>query len=409
MTRRMTERRTASLGALLATIGPISMSLYTPAMPELVHAFATTESAIKLTLSLYFCGFAFAQLVAGPLADAFGRRTATVIFLAIYLVGSLSAAFAPSIEWLLAGRLIQGIGASVGITVARAIVRDQFIGAEAARIMNLVGIMLAIGPAMAPTIGGLTLAAFGWSSIFFLMVGFGLLSCLTITVFMKETIVPNRRRAAPGPLVAAYWELLRDSRFVASALVMGGAVGALYAQSTMLPFILIEKVGLTPTQFGMGMLMQSGSYFTGSVALRYFSRRYGGSLSVRTGLGFIGAGSLIMALSVAYVPPSFLSIMLPVAFYTFGIAFVTPHMTTAGMYPFPHIAGSASALMGFVQMGSGFAAGMLAAAIGIPLTSFGTIIPSMGLMAIASYVWFLTSVRKAERQAASEAAAAIGE
>src|SRR5690606_21264705 len=143
---RMSESRTSMLGALLATLGPISMSLYTPAMPELVEAFGTTQSAIKLTLSLYFAGFAFAQLLAGPFSDAFGRRLATLVFLGSYLVGGLLCAAAGSVEMLLAGRLVQGIGASVGMTVARAIGRDQFGGEESTRIMNLIGIMLAIGP-----------------------------------------------------------------------------------------------------------------------------------------------------------------------------------------------------------------------------------------------------------------------
>ncbi|MBD9374770.1 multidrug effflux MFS transporter [Rhizobium sp. ARZ01] len=400
--QRMTERRTTLIGALLTSLGPISMSLYTPAMPTLVHAFGTTESTIKLTLSFYFGGFALAQLLAGPLADAFGRRVATLLFLSIYLAGSLAAAFAPSVEWLLAGRLIQGVGASVGVTVSRAIVRDQFIGGEAARIMNLIGIMLAIGPAMAPTIGGFALAAFGWTSIFFLMVGFGLASCLLVYFCLCETIVPDPRRALPRPLVSAYFELARDARFVAAAFVMAGAVGALYAQATMLPFIMIEKIGLTPTQFGLSMIMQSGSYFFGSIALRYFSRRFGGSYSVWSGLVLIGTGSLMMAASVHVLPPSFWSIMLPVAIYTFGIAFVSPQMTTAGMYPFPHIAGSASALIGFIQMGSGFLGGLVAAMIGIPLLSFGTVIPTMGLISVLSYLWFLFASRRADWKAAKD-------
>ncbi len=111
--QRMSERRTSLIGALLTTIGPVSMAIYTPAMPELVHAFGTSDAAIKLSLSLYFFGFAFAQLLAGPFSDAFGRRIATLSFLGIYLLGSLFAAFAPSVELLLAGRLVQGIGASV--------------------------------------------------------------------------------------------------------------------------------------------------------------------------------------------------------------------------------------------------------------------------------------------------------
>lgn len=383
------------LGALLVTIGPISMSIYTPAMPALVGAFGTTDAAIKLTLSLYFAGFSIAQLLAGPLSDAFGRRAATLVFVGIYMVGSLLSAFAPGIEWLLAGRLIQGIGASVGITVARAIVRDQFTGADASRIMNLIGIMIAIGPAIAPTLGGLALAAFGWRSVFFLLIGFGLLVCLSVLVFMRETGAPDRRRALPGPLLQAYGELVREPRFVSASLVLGGSIGALYAQATMLPFILIKLVGLSPTAFGLGMLMQSGSYFLGSVVLRMTAARLGGDGSVRVGLTLLGLSGVMIALSVTFVAPSYLSIMGPVAFLAFGLAFLTPHMTTSGLFPFPHIAGSASAMMGFIQMGGGFTGGLMASLVGAPLLAFGTIIPAMALIAIISYLWFLRATRRA--------------
>src|SRR5690349_10464454 len=113
---RMSETRTSVIGAFLVALGPISMALYTPAMPELVHAFHTQESMIKLTLSLYFGGFACAQVVSGTLSDAFGRRPVTIGFMVIYLIGSLLSAFAPSVEVLIAGRLIQGVGASAGMT-----------------------------------------------------------------------------------------------------------------------------------------------------------------------------------------------------------------------------------------------------------------------------------------------------
>ena len=158
---RMSEFRTSLIGAMLVAIGPISMALYTPAMPELVRAFNTTEPMIKLTLSLYFGGFAVAQLLAGTLSDAFGRRKVTIAFMMIYLIGSAMAAFAPTVGVLLAGRLIQGMGAAAGMTVSRAIVRDQFTGNKAAGIMNLIGMLLAIGPAFSPTIGAVMLGLFG--------------------------------------------------------------------------------------------------------------------------------------------------------------------------------------------------------------------------------------------------------
>ncbi|WLR92278.1 multidrug effflux MFS transporter [Shinella zoogloeoides] len=389
MTRaRMSERRTSIISAFLVALGPVSMALYTPAMPELVHAFGSTESAIKLTLSLYFAGFALAQLVSGTMSDVLGRRKTTLIFMAVYLAGSLMAAFAPTVGVLLAGRLVQGIGASVGMTVSRAIVRDQFIGTEAARIMNMVGMMLAIGPAVSPTLGGFALGLFGWQSIFFLMVGFALAACGAVYFCMAETTTPDRTKGHIGPILRGYGELATSSRFVSATLVMAGAVGALYGQATMLPFVLIDRVGLTPTQFGVGMLMQSGFFFAGTVVVRLLMRKMTPARIVFPGLCFIGIGSILIALASHMMEPTFLSVMGPVGIYAFGIAFVMPYMMTAAMEPFPHIAGSASAAMGFIQMGSGFIAGLIAAAIGLPLFAFGTIIPAMGLMAILSYAWY---------------------
>lgn len=391
----MSERRTSLIGALLTTIGPVSMAVYTPAMPQLVRAFETTDSAIKLSLSIYFGGFAVAQLLAGPVSDAFGRRKATLVFLAIYILGSLIAAFAPTVDFLLAGRLIQGIGASVGVTVSRAIVRDQFNGAEAARILNMIGIMLAVGPAAGPTLGGLALALSGWQAIFFLMVVFGIGTSLTISLLMAETTTPDRALLRPDRLARAYATLISDPRVLFSALVLGGCIGALYAQSTMLPFVLINHVGLTPSQFGFGMLMQSGFFFSGSVALRLLARRLGERGALLVGLLLVGIGGAAIALSVEFVEPSFLSIMGPVAVCSFGIAFVSPYITTAGLAPHPEIAGSAAALIGFIQMASGFLGGVAAAMIGDPLTAFGTVIPAMEFLSIAAYLAFLWARRRA--------------
>jgi Bcr/CflA subfamily drug resistance transporter len=382
----MTERRTTVIGALLTAIGPVSMAVYTPAMPELVRAFGTTESAIKLSLSLYFGGFALAQLLAGPVSDAYGRKKASIAFLTIYVLGSLIAAMAIDVDWILAGRLIQGIGASVGVTVARAAVRDQFLGIQAARIMNMIGIILAIGPALGPTIGGLALSAFGWQSIFLLMIAFGASALLTCIFALKETAIPDRSRLQPVTLVKTYAGLITDLRFLFPSLILGGSIGALYAQGTMLPFVMIDVVGLSPTQFGLGMLAQTGSYLAGSITLRMISGRVSGPAAVAIGIGFCGTGGFLMLLSVHLLDPTFLSIMVPVGICTFGIAFLTPHVVTSGLAAFPKVAGSASALMGFIQMGGGFLGGLVAASFANPLTSFGTIIPVMEFTAVAAYL-----------------------
>jgi DHA1 family bicyclomycin/chloramphenicol resistance-like MFS transporter len=392
--KRMTLRRTALLGALLTAIGPISLGIYTPAMPTLADAFMTTDSAIKVSLAVYFAGFSLSQLIAGPSADALGRRKASVIFLLIYLLGSLIAVFAPTIEALLVGRLLQGIGASIGVTVARAIVRDQFTGQDSASILNLTGTLMAVGPAVAPTLGGLLLAAFGWQSIFVALFLMAAGSLGTILLLLVETTVPDLNKLVPSTVVRNYRTLLGDRSFLLTCIIMAGTTGALFAQASMLSFILIHDVGLTPTQFGVTMLMQSGAYFIGTICCRYAMKRITGETCATIGVICSGIGGLLIVLSVAMLEPSILSIMVPVAISTFGIAFVTPYILTASMLSFPHIAGSASAFIVFIQMGAGFLAGVLAALIGNPLLAFGIIIPAMSASAVLAYIGFVPTTKR---------------
>jgi DHA1 family bicyclomycin/chloramphenicol resistance-like MFS transporter len=384
----MSERRVGLIGALLVAVGPVSMALFTPAMPELVQAFGTTEAAVKMTLSLYFAGFAFAQLFCGPLSDGFGRKPITLVFMGIYLLASVLALLAPTIEALIAARFLQGVGSAVGVAIARAIVRDLFTSERSARIMNLIGLILGIGPAFAPTLGGITMELFGWHAIFVLMIIFGIVIVAAAQLWLVETVRRDLSRIRPRELIRSYRTLFGDGYFMSSSLVLAGAIGALYTQATVLPFILMSRVGLTPTEYGFGMLMQSGMFFAGSLVVRSLMGRVGAYRLVPVGLACIAMGSVGMAILLRVVEPTFLTVMGPVAFYAFGIAFVMPAMSTASLAPYPLIAGAAASLSGFLQMGGGLAGGLLIALFANPVTAMATVIPLMGLMAILSWlIW----------------------
>jgi DHA1 family bicyclomycin/chloramphenicol resistance-like MFS transporter len=376
----MSERRVSLIGAMLVAIGPVSMALYTPAMPEIVRAFGTTESAVKMTLTLYFGGFAFAQLIAGPLSDALGRRPIAFAFMGIYCAASLVALMAPSVEVLMAARFVQGVGASAGVAISRAVVRDLFEGEKSSRIMNLIGIILAVGPALAPTLGGALLVLAGWRSIFAAMAIAGLALVAVVGFGLRETVVPDRARLNPRALAGAYRQVLGNRRFLAAAGVNAGAAGTLFAQATFLPFILMDRVGMSPTAFGLGMLMQSGCFFAGSLTVRRLMDRHGAAALVMPGLVLIAVGCMGL-LPLLVWEPSFLRVMGPVAVFAFGVPFVMPAMTTAALQPFPAQAGAASAMMGFMQMGNGLLVGTLGALIGDPVLAMGLLIPCCGVVA----------------------------
>lgn len=383
----MTTTRTAAIGGLLIALGSTSMALYTPAMPTLVAAFATTMAMVKTTLTAYFAGFALTQLVCGPLSDAYGRRPIAFAFLGIYVAGSLAAMLASSIEILVAARFLQGVGAAVGIAVSRAIVRDLFTGAESAKVMNTIGIALAIGPAIAPTLGGLILEFANWHALFIVMAVVGVAALAVVQFALPET---NAHRdpghAHPRRVVATYGRLLRDRRFLVPAVTMGTSVGTIYTLGTLLPFVLIGRVGMNPMHFGLGMLAQTGSYFVGGLVARQLLRHHPADRLVMPGLILAFAGAAATLLLDGWIAPSYAAVMIPVGVFAFAVALILPALTTSAMAPFAEVAGSASALMGFIQMGGGFLGGLAGALFADPVTAFATVFPAMLALALATQV-----------------------
>jgi len=294
--------------------------------------------------------------------------------------------FSGSIEVLLAARFLQGVGSAVGVTVSRAIVRDLFTHEASARVMNLIGIVIAIGPAISPTLGGFTMEFFGWHAIFVVMVILGLLVVLMALFVIKETVARDLSRIRPRELVRSYRTLLTSRHFIYASLGVGGTTGALYTAATILPFILMGRVGMSATHFGMGLLLQTGSYLAGGLLFRRLMTFYNPRLLAMAGyLAIVIAGSIIIVL-LSFLEPSYLLVMAPMALFAFGIALVMPVMTSAGMAPFPGMAGAASALMGFFQMGGGLVGGAIAALMGDPLVAFATLIPTMGFIATGSFL-----------------------
>ena len=403
----MSVRRTTLIGAVLVALGPTSMALYTPAMPQLVEAFATTPAVVKMTLTAYFAGFAFSQLVAGPVADAYGRRLSSLLFIAIYILGSVGAALAQTVDLLIVARLVQGVGAAIGITISRAIVRDLYPGDRGARILNLIGIILAIAPAMSPAIGGITIAIAGWHAVFVLMILLGLASGSTALFALKETIVPDPSRLRPVAIGRAYASILKNREFVSATAVVAGGIGTFFAMAPMLPFALIDTVGLTPTEFGFAMLFQSGTFLAGSLAFRLLMRWLTPRQLVVPGLGFIVAGSISLAIAPHLLGASLLTIMLPVALIAFGIGLKMPFMMMAGLRPFPHIAGQAAAMTGFLQIGAGLVGATVGGWVGSPVLAVSTVIPAMGLIAATAYFVYRRESAKALRMENGAAAAPV--
>ncbi|MFO1117521.1 MAG: multidrug effflux MFS transporter [Beijerinckiaceae bacterium] len=381
------ERRTSLLSALMIALGPLSLALYTPALPTLVSTFATTEAAVKASLTIYFLGFCLAQLVAGPLSDAYGRRPVALAFFSIYFLGSLIALLAPTILVLQTGRALQGVGAAAGIATSRAIVRDLFVGQTSARIMNRIGLLVGLVPAFSPAVGSLLLTFADWRSIFVLMFVYAVVVVSIVYLLMPETNhTIDRALARPGRIAANYLTLLTDRRFVGPAALMGLVLGGIYTLPSLLPFVLIERLGLTPIQYALVMVIQTAALVAGNLLVGRLLRRINARRLVPYGIVIIALSGAGFAMARAFATPHLLSFMLPAMLWVFGLPFVTPGTMTSALSHFPRIAGAASSLIGFMQMGGGFLGSALAAAIfGDPVGAVSTLLPIIALLAGLSY------------------------
>lgn len=380
----MSGARTALIGGLMVAAGPLSISMYGPALPTIVAELGTSDAMGKLSLSVYFGAFALSQLVCGPLSDSHGRKPVTIGFFVLYILGSLIAAAGPSIEWLLVGRMLQGVGVSVGVALSRAMVRDQFVGRQAISILTLINLILTVAPAVAPTLGSLWLEVGSWHGLFLMMAGYGALIIVLTLVAARETHPRDKWvRFSPRTVLGHYLRLLVSPDFLMPALILALAFGGFYAFAALLPFVLIDEIGLPPLHFAFVMLIQTGSFIAGNVLAGLFARRLDGTMMVRVGLALLILAGLGFAVGLRLFPGSVVAVMLPVGFWMLALAFIGPSTTAAAMAGFGAIAGAAGAMTGFFQIGGGFVGSVLASLI-FPSASDSlmTLVPLMALAAL---------------------------
>lgn len=348
----MSDRRTIVLSAMMVTVGPISMALLTPAMPQMKVDFGTSDGAIAHTLTLYLLGFAMGQLIVGPLADRFGRRPIAVVFAAIYLAASLFALFAQSLETLLMTRLLQGIGVSSGMVISRAMVRDAYAGQNAVRLYSTIAICNAIVPMLSPGIGAVTTEYLGWHALFAGMVAAGVTLLIMILLFQRETLAPENRSLSirPEQMLATYRMLLSDRAFLIPAATMGTAIGAIYIVSVLMPFILIGQIGLSSPMFGLIMGLQTLSYIVGATIYNRVHSRLSRPALLRVAFILFALALLMLSFLYRIAPLSVMSYIIPIMLWVAGNSFAIPGLTSSALEKFPDKAGAASALLGFIQI-----------------------------------------------------------
>lgn len=382
----MSERRVALLGALLAGLGPLSLALFTPAMPVIAEVFETSPAIVQQTLSVYFAGFAVAQLVSGPLADRFGRKVVVQVFLLTYVVGSIGSLLAPTIQVMIWFRLLQGCGAAAGLVMSRAIVRDLFADEASARVLNVINILLGVAPAIAPAIGSATMLFGGWEGPFALMLGLGLLSLAAMQFALAETLPRQVKAVASRNPVRDYLAIMRNPTFTWPALSAAAAVATFYTQSTVLSFVVMGQLGYDAGTFGLLMLVVSSGYFFGSILARFLMRWLGALGLVPLGLGILLISTCAMAGLLLLMPPNLASLTIPVTLMMLANALLLPGLYAACLSPFRDMAGAAAAISGFLTMGAGLIGSLLVSLFPSPSAGLAVIEPILAIIGCATFI-----------------------
>lgn len=352
MTARHLHRDSRWLLALLAAmvaLGPLSVDMYLPAMPTMMQAFDTSISKMQLTLSSYLTGFALFHLACGPLADRFGRKPILAGGTVLFVIACLGCSRSSSVDELLFFRFLQGVGACVGPTLARAVVRDLFGPVGAARALSLIAMLMALAPAIAPTLGGMLLVVLPWQSLFFFLAAYGVSMILLIHRFLPESL-PQRQSLHPLTILRNFGQLIVDPFFltvtVASALVYAGLIAYLACSS----FVYIDMLGVPVQFFGPIFLGSVAGYMGGSALSARLSRQWDSEQIMQRGVIMAATSAGLLLVGHSLWPTSVLALMLPMAAYSTAMGLVLPHAMAIALRPFPHIAGTASALLGFIQM-----------------------------------------------------------
>ncbi|MGK9169419.1 multidrug effflux MFS transporter [Inquilinus limosus] len=346
---------------LLTGFGPMSTDLYLPSLPALVTAFGSDVATVQLTLSVFLVGFAVAQLVYGPVSDRFGRRPAILAGVVLFTMASIACALATSIEMLILCRFLQALGACCGPVLGRAVVRDLYGPDRAARILAYMSMAMALAPAIGPIIGGVLQEAFGWRANFWVLVGFGALMLASVLALLGES---NRHRdplaTSPTRLARNYGALLRHRRYIGYVMIVACGYSAIFTFISGSSFVLSGMLGLSPPVYGACF---------GAVVAGYMLGTFGsGRLTLRLGIDrMIAAGTLVMLAGAAAMAGlagagvfTVWAVVAPFFLVMIGVGLTLPNAIAGAIGPFPTMAGTASALMGFIQM-------TLAALVGIAI------------------------------------------
>jgi DHA1 family bicyclomycin/chloramphenicol resistance-like MFS transporter len=316
----------------------------------MAHALGVSEGAIQQTVTVYAIGLALGQLVYGPLSDRFGRRPVMLAALTLYCLGGLAAAVAGNLHQLIVARAVQAFGGCGGLVLGRAVLRDISGAREAASRLALLNLVVAVGPAVAPVLGGYIAVWFGWRFDLAAMALLGLMTLVATVLMLPETAAS--RGMAEGVL-GRYGRLLRMPRFLGYAVGGACTTTSLYAYLTASPFIFVDQMHRPVEEVGLYYLVVFVGVSVGSFLCNRLMRSVAPTRLLRAGnaLAVLGAAVFFAAAASGHLTVPVVVVSMMVVSAAAGIA--SPLAVTGAMSLLPNAIGAAAGLYGFVQMGFG--------------------------------------------------------
>lgn len=341
--------------ALLLGLQPVTTDLYLPALPAITEGFGAGMRQAQLTLTALLLPFGVSQLLWGPLSDRFGRRPILLWGLLAYTLASVACVFAPSMDWLIAGRAVQGVAMGAGVMASRAMVRDLYPPVQGATVMSQGLTGLGIIACLCAPLGGLLTDLLGWRVALMVLAVFGAGTLALLFFRLEETLNRADPRALnPAPLLRANLEIARHPTFLTWCALSAASYLGLFTFLASSSFVFTRSMGFSKTAYGLLMCSMSLSYIVGTFWCRWMLRRTSVHRTVAVAAMFTLTGGASMAL-LAHLGQGqdwygAWAVMLPMYFFTLGHGVHQPCGQSGAVGPFPHRAGTASALNGFLMM-----------------------------------------------------------
>jgi DHA1 family bicyclomycin/chloramphenicol resistance-like MFS transporter len=340
----------AVLLAGLSMLGPFAVDTYLPAFPAIQASLGASAIEVQQSLTLYMLSFAVMVLWHGALSDAFGRRNLILGSLVLFGIATLGCAASHSVQYLWAFRVIQGLSGGAGVVIGRAIIRDLYADAAAARLLSLVTMIFSIAPAIAPILGGWIVKLLDWRSIFLFLFAYTALLLWVCWKRLPETLPPEKRHQFnPRFLAKSYGEIFRSPLFHMKAGLVAFNFAGLFLFISAAPVMLPVHLHLGPDQFGWLFIPSVSGIFCGALAANRIAGKVPVARQIMIGFGFLlGAASFNVGYHLLQ-PPALPWSVAPMFFYTFGMSMVAPGATLLAMDLFPHIRGTVASCQSFAM------------------------------------------------------------